>query len=484
MNEFQVGFSRKNIDPPLGIPLKGYYKPRYASGVLSSLYVNAAALSLGERKSPEKQWNPATGNYDARPVSGSNDGIIVLLSVDHCGLHAAECRRLCHAVASESGVPVENIIVQCTHTHTAPVTDSASEAYFTQTDKVKIERYLDFLQQRLCDAANEAIADLKPARMGVITGYAPDRIAYIRRYRMKDGSTMTCPPVNDPQIDHPIGELDQQVHVLRFDRSGADAIVMVNYGLHADCLNLDQVSADWPGWMAETFERAYPGTRVMFLNGCEGDVGSTHVFPEGGDMNDTLISFDNEMKSPGMARFVGRAMAGTILQVYDKAEFVDVDAIHVCHLDLNVPANKPDPKDLPLARKYIALHDAGKDGEIPYTAMELTTVVAEAARMLKYENGPDAFSLPLTGIQIGPVALLGIPGEPFTDIGRQIKKAKGWKCIMPMCLTNGSEGYFPMKDAFEEGGYEARSSCYKAGVAEAIVDGSIQLLDALKEKQK
>lgn len=341
-----------------------------------------------------------------------------------------------------------------------------------------IMRIIDIVQA--IPAIMMGIADLKKAKMGVITGVAPDRVAYIRRYKMKDGSTMTCPPINDPMIDHPIGELDQQVHILRFDRENAESIVLVNYGLHADCLNLDQVSADWPGWMAETFETAYPGTKVMFLNGCEGDVGSTHVFPEAGDMNDTLISFDNEMKSPGMAKFIGRALAGTLLQVYDKAEFVDVDKVKVIRKTISTPSNKAEPKDLPLAKEYLLLHENGRDDKIPFSAMELTTVVAEARRMVRLENASDHYDLTLTGIKVGPVAFLGIPGEPFTDIGRQIKKADGWKCIMPMCLTNGSEGYFPMKDAFEEGGYEARASHFKGGVAEAIVEGGVRILNELK----
>jgi hypothetical protein len=166
--------------------------------------------------------------------------------------------------------------------------------------------------------------------------------------------------------------------------------------------------------------------------------------------------------------------------VYDKAEFVDVDTINTTSMTVQIPANKADPKDLPLARKYKELHDAGKDSEIPYTAMQLTTVLAESSRMLRLENGPDSFELTLTGVRLGPVALVGIPGEPFTDIGRQIKKAEGWKCILTMSLTNGSEGYFPMKEAFDEGGYEAKSSSYKSGVAERIIDAGIAILNEFK----
>ena len=53
--------------------------------------------------------------------------------------------------------------------------------------------------------------------------------------------------------------------------------------------------------------------------------------------------------------------------------------------------------------------------------------------------------------------------------------------IMPCALTNGSMGYFPMQSAFDEGGYEARSSNYKAGVAEAIIEGGKALLDEMRK---
>lgn len=240
------------------------------------------------------------------------------------------------------------------------------------------------------------------------------------------------------------------------------------------------ISSDWPGWMRRTLDKALDGVDTIFFNGAEGDVGSTNVNPTGGDMNDTEISFDNEMKSPGMARFVGRALAGTVLQVYDKVCYVDVDNIDIIQKDVLIPANVPDPKDLPLARKYKELHDSGRDAEIPYEAMELTTVVAEAARMCNLADGPENFTLTLTGVKIGDVAMVGIPGEPFTDIGVGIKEAQGWAMIMPCALTNGGMGYFPMMSAYDEGGYEARASRFKAGVAEVIIENSKKMLDEMR----
>ena len=111
----------------------------------------------------------------------------------------------------------------------------------------------------------------------------------------------------------------------------------------------------------------------------------------------------------------------------------------------------------------------------------LTTVVAEAGRMVRLENAPDTFPMRFSAVSIGNVVLVGIPGEPFTGIGRGIKEAEGWDMVLPCCLTNGSEGYFPMKDAYDEGGYEARSSNFKAGVAELIIVEGKKLADSLRK---
>ena len=108
--------------------------------------------------------------------------------------------------------------------------------------------------------------------------------------------------------------------------------------------------------------------------------------------------------------------------------------------------------------------------------MELTTVVAEAARMCSLANGPEFFELGLTGIKLGEIAMVGIPGEPFTGISMKIMETEGWGIVLVCELVNGHNGYFPLKSAYDEGGYEARSSKFKSGVGEIIIDGAKELL--------
>ena len=453
MNNLKVGYAKVNINPMLGIDIKGYYVKRNAKGFIDDLEAHAVALNCGSET-------------------------VLMISVDVCYMVKELCDKYIEGISKTTGIPADKVFLSATHTHTGPSLEGGAAIDYIDEDIIK---YTAFLGERLKDLSVMALSDLKSAKMGFIEGKAPDRIAYIRRYKMKDGTTCTCPPINDPNIDHPIGTLDQRVHILRFDQEDGESIVVLNYGVHADTVNGDLICSDWPGWLRRTLDKALDGVKCLAFVGAQGDVGSTHVNPSGGDMNDTEISFDNEMKSPGMARFVGRALAGTVLQVYDKVEYVDVDDLKVIHKTIKVPSNMPKPEDMEQARLYKKLHDEGKDNEIPYTAMELTTVVAEAIRMCSLEHGPEFFELDLMGVKIGPVAFVGIPGEPFTDVGVGIKETEGWSAIMPVCLTNGCAGYFPMKSAFDEGGYEARSSKYKGGLAERIIDCGRAVLDELRK---
>lgn len=453
MNLLKVGYASTVINPEMGVGIYGYFVPRFAKGILDDIEASALALECNGRT-------------------------VIMLSIDNGGIDTDTVFAISEAVEKRCGVSKSEVFVSATHTHTAPL---IFETDMFSSDVEKIKTYRATLIERSAEAAEAAMKDLSPAKMGFAVGQAPERVAYIRRYRMKDGTTQTCPPINDENIDGPIGELDQRVNVLRFRREGKDDVVLLNYGVHADTVGGELISADWPGWVRRTLYSAI-GARAVIFVGAEGDVGSTNVHPEGGDMNDTEISFDNEMKSPGMARFVGRALAGTVLQVFDKVAFVDVEEICIEKRDIKVPSNMAKPEELVLAREYKRLHDEGRDDLIPYSAMELTTVVAEALRMCRLADGPAYFTLSLTALKIGSVALLGIPGEPFTDIGVGIKKASGWDLVLPVALTGGNEGYFPMKSAFDEGGYEARTSPYKSGVAEIIIEEGKRLLHDVMRK--
>lgn len=447
MNRLCAGFSRVDITPMLGIGVAGYYKPRYAEGILDVLEINALALSCGEDR-------------------------VVLLSIDHCGIKQEIISEYKKNISKITGLPNEGIYIHATHTHTGPFLKKDSE-------NILEKEYYQMVFRKMADAAQMALGDLKPAKMGWGVGDAPN-IAFIRRFRMKDGSVMTNPGVNNPNIVAPIGDVDERVSVLRFDREGAETIVLANFADHPDTVGGSKISADWPGFLRRTVEKSLDNVKCIFFNGAEGDVNHVNVHPEGGYLNDMFMDFDDVSRGYGHARYMGRVVAGGVLQAYDKVKYTDVASLHCWNRTIQIPSNMPSKEDMEEAYRINELHEHGKDEEIPYTGMMLTTVVAEAARMIRLEHGPESFEMQLSGIAIGNVALLGIPGEPFTGIGRALKDTEGWDLVLPTCLTNGSEGYFPMKEAYDEGGYEARSSNFQAGVAELIIEEGKKLMSELQ----
>ena len=449
MNKLYAGFGRATITPALGVYMRGYFHARYAEGVLDDLEANALALAVDDTKA-----------------------LVIILDV--CVIPRQEIQIFREAISETTGVPVEAIYIAATHTHTGPMVDS-------QNKDQRVRDYFVSLKLGILSAAHQALANLRPARMGWRVGTATE-IGFNRRFRMKDGTVRSSPGYMHPDILEPIGVVDDRVSMVRFDQEGGNNIVLVHYGMHADTFGGSKISADWPGFARRTVERAIPGTKCLFLTGPQGDIGAQNVWATDGMTNDLVLVEGNYWKGYGHTQHIGMVIAGAVLQIYSKANYRDVDSLSFIEKEVLVPTNKATAEELEKAYQIMALHDAGKDDEIPFTAMELITVLGEASRMIALKDAPEAFSMHLIGLKVGSVALLGIPGEPFGKIGVELRKAADWELILPSCCSNGGIGYFPMMECYEEGGYEARSSRFKPGVAELIIREGTDLLTQLHSK--
>jgi hypothetical protein len=112
--------------------------------------------------------------------------------------------------------------------------------------------------------------------------------------------------------------------------------------------------------------------------------------------------------------------------------------------------------------------------------MAPTTEVARARRIIRMSDHSDFHDLPLWGISIGKsVAFGAFPGEPFNDIGKEVKKNSPFTMTILTCLSNGSRGYFPFSDAYKTGGYESATSPFGPSVADDLVAGQLKLLNGL-----
>lgn len=443
----KIGFSKVCIDPPYGAHICGYYEERFVKGIHDSLFTRAVAFDDGESRA-------------------------VVIAVDVCMLTLSYCDKFREMIHAATGIDKDAIFINCSHTHTGPTIgkDFAS-------DNASSEAYDTFLGTSIRDAAVYALADLHEARVEIGTGEAKN-ISFVRRYRMKDGSVATNPGVNNPNIDHPLGTPNETVKLLKIIREGADDIFIVNFGTHSDSVGGEYISADFMGYVCSIVENAVPNTKCMFLLGAQGDVNHVNVKPTKGEAAISEIDFDGVPRSYAHAEHMGRIIAGAVLSVCSITEPVKTDKITFATKNIYLPSH-PESEKLEEAQYIYDMYKAGRTEELPYKEMELTTVVAEATRIVNLQNGPESFEFLLSAIKIGDLAFAGIGGEAFTEIGNRICEASPFDATILCCLTNNSGGYIPTRSAYNEGGYEAKSSSLAPGGDDIMVEGMVSLLKTL-----
>lgn len=445
----KTGFARLCITPPMGVNLFGYYETRHAKGVLDDLYVTALALDDGEKRA-------------------------LILAVDVCMLGYEACNEYKSAISAAIGIAPDSILINCSHTHTGPFLSGERFG-----DETVCEEYLEEFGKKLVEVSVIAFKDMKDSAFSVGGGKA-ENISFVRRYRMKSGGVSTNPGVDNLEIDHVLGTPNEDVKFLRIDRDGGDNIVLVSFGTHADTVGGELISADWPGFVVSTLESALNDTKCIFLTASQGDVNHINTKPTASDRRGLEYdTFDGVPRGYEHAKHMGRVVAAAVLASYGKTRDVKVEKLAFDNLEIAIPANSENDR-YDEALKIKKLHLEGRAHELPYEKMELTTVVAEAYRIVELYDGPTEFRYILSGLSLGDVAFIGMPGECFVDIGRRIEAECEFDTTFVCCLTNGGETYFPTSSAYDEGGYEARSSRLKKGGDDIVVSNAIALSKKLK----
>ena len=458
--DFAAGFARKDITPPLGCYISGYYKARHAKSILDPLQVNCVAFSDGAKTA-------------------------LVMQIDTCCLSDYVADQMRDAIVKATGVDRDAIMLHASHTHDGGPLRTSAKQVADGSEEPLTKVYREMCMTRAADAAVEAIRDLRPASLSCARTEAR-RITFGRRYKMKNGKVYTNPGVKNPDIVGPDGNPpDESVQVLRIDREEGLPICIVNFQTHPDVVGGETITADWPGLTRTVFEAAtLGGSLCMVLNGTQGDVNHVNVLPLPGEENGLVNDFDNVPRGYEHAIHMANVLAGAALSVWLKCVPLEAGRVRAGTTTVRVPSQRAkSPEELALAKKYWKLHKEGKDDQIPFKHMELTTEVARARRIVNLENGPDFFDLPLIAVAIGDsVAFGGFPGEPFNDIGKAIKKDSPFKLTILSCLTNGSRGYFPFSDAYVGGGYESATSPFGPTVADQLIEGQLGLLKSIKAK--
>jgi hypothetical protein len=271
---------------------------------------------------------------------------------------------------------------------------------------------------------------------------------------------------NDPEK----GVLDDQVVVLRIDdASGQPLVVLMNYGCHPTVLGYQNLlfSADYPGAARQALNNVYPNAVFMYTDGASGDISTR---------------FTRRDQSFAEVKRMGRILAGEALKVMQLIETHERASLGGRTAAVRLPYRAFPPADR--ARQEVErlraelenLKAAGAaHGDIRVATTRLEGAVAQV-ELAKAFAGRTHHETEVQALRVGDLALVGMPGEPFTRTVLQIKAQSPYHLTAVCSYSNDESGYFPDAISIEQGTYEALISPYGAEVAERLRDTALSVL--------
>jgi len=376
-----------------------------------------------------------------------------LVSLDAGGIPTDLWREVAARVERELDIPVTQLLLGATHTHSVPRQSSPDYA-----DKV-------------VRSVREAAERLQPARMAWGTG-----VSYININRT------LVDPVTGRWREGPNyeGPSDKTVAVLAFDTLAGEPIaVYYNYAVHAVISGqLDQVSGDIPGASSRYLEQALGNESVALWS-----LGAA------GDQNPIFFQQTYDLRRIRIEDYASRGedISNTMLPGGTGLDRNNPEVARLMEEQRQIQRSMGQM----LGEEVLHVRRAGLERPLEQVAIRgsQTTLTCPGRRRLDsgregtpgtYEAGdPVQFQLGL--LRLGDVQLGAVNAEIFNPVALRLKAESPWKRTMLVTLANGTanSGYVPHDAAFGYHTFEVLSSRLQPGCAEAgIVNGLLDLMEA------
>lgn len=439
--ELRAGVAVADITPPVGYRMSGYFNERLSTGTLNPLHAKALVLRQGGESA-------------------------AMVFCDIIGMSRDVSSRARAQASAKTGIPTANILIAATHSHTGPLYADALRKHFHDaaiaqhgSDPSEKVNYADELVAKLVDVISEAAAGEKAVRLEA--GSAEQNgLSFNRRFHMKDGTVRFNPGVLNPDIVAAAGTIDPQVGTVFFFRQaqgGQPFAGLINFALHLDTTGGTLYAADYPYYIEQSLREKY-GQQFVCLFG----TGTC------GDINHIDVTKKERLKSD----YIGHTLAKTVAGMEESLMTVDKPSLAVQRGVVEVPLQHYSPEKVAWAKENIK-----KIGTSDLSFLEQV----EAYKILDIEmRGGRSIPLEVQVFRLSSdVAVVGLPGEVFVDLGLAIKKASPFATTLVVELCQDSPGYIPTKKAFAEGSYETVNSRVAPGGGEIMAEEAIRLLKEL-----
>jgi len=455
-----AGVGRCDITPAPGTPQGGWGAATHQRGLDADMPLYATALVL------EKA-----------------DKAVAIVDVDLIGFETDWTKKIMDAVAGLTRLPREHIRLSWTHTHSGPNTFRLK----TITEGLDmVLSYMEGLPLRIASAVWKAQQNLKPVRVSAGSGKC--EINVNRRLKLPDGAVVVGRNWDGPA--------DSTVRVVRFDDlSETPVATIVHYACHPTTMawQCQYFTPDYPGMAKQTVERELGGL-CLFLQGATGNLTPRRGFS--GDVRiyrhlGFLLGLEAAKVAatietlPRQEDFQGVLQSGAPIALYeDRPKEPEVADLRVIWRTVKLPVKPTRPPaeledEAEAARKQLERQRREGSEEEIRAATSKATQAGWRAEYARLYHGKTHVDWPLQGIRIGPVALLAIAGEPFTEINQEIVSRSPFAHTLFSGYSHGGFGYIPARTAYAEGGYEVEASPFSPEAHDVVVKESLAILEEL-----
>jgi len=468
-----AGVARAIITPPVGIRMIGYTVQECLSdGVDRELTATALVLTDGRLK-------------------------VVLIACDLVFLQPPLVDAIRQSVARRLEISPDNVLINCSHTHLGPMLPGWQPC---SADEMAVQNhYLAVLEDALVGVAAMADARRQPARIGAGRGSAP--LGINRREKLPDGRVVIGENFE--------GAVDHDVHVLRIDdMQGSPIATVMAAAAHTVVLGpkTSLLSPDYVGPAREIVERS-TGALSLFFQGAAGNVNPRCGIGSGGpeqfDDRDRLGAMlgGEVLKTWALIRTHNRHGPRRIVQsvatvsVWDYEPTAETTLEHFSLATRRLTLALSRLPDRATAEQKLATHrrelaDARSSGASLGKLNVLEKLVAWAELVLATIDAgqnPPTRNLEFFALRINDVGIVAVSGEPFAELGLEVKRRSPLPHTLFLGYSNGCIGYLPTPQAFSEGGMEVHESYMNYMLpaplttewGPAVIETSLELLNSL-----
>lgn len=452
-NMLQVGFGKVCITPDgsYEVPLAGSGdgKQRMTTEVKDDIYATAVVFK------------------------DMNGKMAVIVSIDILHLTTEDNQlydRIMRYLKRIDGVDESNVILSATHTH------SSVDLTSTTTSEVKA-KYITFFCNAVNEAVETAIADLSPAEI-YIGSAEMKNMAFVRRYFAADGSFVGTQWANsEPPVEHE-SEADTDMQLVKVVRNDKRDLILTNWAVHLTMVQeYKMISADFVSYFRNWMDK-YANTDVVFFQGASGNTTPTSRL-EGEGYTD-----DPEDYGQMLAQKLHNSLRkeGTLTKMDSCVEIKttnDTLGLKYNHAKLDGLSKEKINKAIEIAENFYSAKTTASEANTAARELGFSSVYecGTVRSLAKFHNNDTEREVGFWALTMGELSFASAPYEMFCQTGTQIREGDKATTTFVVTHANGSNGYIPSEDVWDNLGYESVTCPFEKGTAERIAEKLIEMVN-------